>query len=229
MDAVLCKDPADRHEDGQQADAIGILLVKALAGINPSHGGAAWRDDSEFARQHFQLRPLFLRNGSRAHEPKRPLKLCPGAFNPLHAGHLASTGENVIFHITADPPHKPALSLQDMLERSLQFRGVRDVLFTEGDALYIDKARRFPNSTFYVGTDVVERILDPRWGPQPEPMLREFAELGIHFAVSPRGGVRLADLTPKIPESCRSLQLFSELPQTPHADLSSTQIRNGAT
>lgn len=230
---VLPKEPVDRALDGRVADAIGIELIAAISGLRQATEvaetqstteGSALRDDLEFARQHFLQRPLLFRDGTRGLKPEGEVKLCPGAFNPLHQGHLASAPDDVIFHVTANPPHKPALSLQEMLERSLQFLGQRDVMFTEGDALYLDKARRFPGSTFYIGTDVMERILDPKWGLEPEPMLHEFQELGTHFMVSPRGELRLRDLLPLLPKPTYRL-LFTELPKTEYADLSSTQVR----
>jgi hypothetical protein len=213
-----------RYADGRMADQLGMDLLSVITGL-PTEQEIEVQDDTEYAHQHFLSRPLFRRDGTRDVEPNELCELYPGAFNPLHEGHLAMVGaeRDVIFHITADPPHKPALTLQEMLERSLQFRGVGDVLFTEGDALYLDKARRFPQSVFYMGTDVMERILDPKWGPDPEEMLREFRELGTRLMVRPRGPQEVSDVLQSVPEQYRVM--FTTLPRTVHSELSSTQIR----
>jgi hypothetical protein len=148
----------------------------------------------------------------------------PGNFDPPHEGHFANAGEDVLFQITANPPHKDPLNLTDLLSRVRHFQHKRDVLFMDGGSLYIQKARRLPNSTIILGTDACERMLDPKWGVDPTALLTEMRSLGIRFKVGIRAGGSFSALP--IPREFRDL--FSELPRTPFADLSSTQIRQSA-
>jgi cytidylyltransferase-like protein len=99
----------------------------------------------------------------------------PGNFNPIHQSHLAmgqtlrtAYGFKPIYTICIDPPHKPQLSLIDMLDRVAMFRALAPragLLFTRKDPLFIDKMRAYPNSTWAVGGDTLDRLLDPKWGP----------------------------------------------------------------
>ncbi len=90
------------------------------------------------------------------------------------------------FHVTADPPHKARLSVAELVQRAKLLHG-KPRLFSEGDALYVDKARRNPGASFLLGADALERLLDPKWGPEPLPMLYEIAALGCRFLVLDRG------------------------------------------
>ena len=235
-----------RAYDGRTADAIGLELLNAAAYVTSEAerlvyrettknctGGSLLKDITQEARAHFLRRPLFTRYGKRLETPvgnhtfdadKNHLTLFPGNFDPPHEGHFASAGEDVLFQITANPPHKPGLSLPDMLGRVRHFRNKRDVLFLEGGALYLDKARRFPGSTIILGTDALERMLDPKWGVEVLPLLTEFRELGTRFRVGVREGADFGQL--QIPADFRAM--FTELPKTPYAGLSSTQIRASA-
>jgi len=221
-----------RRRDGQVADTLGLELILSAARVIPepvreayleATDGQCLKDITERARNHFLSRPLFTRYGQRLEAPAGNLTLFPGNFDPPHEGHFANAGEEATFQITANPPHKPGLSLTDMLGRVRHFRHKRDVLFMEGGALYLEKARRFPNSAIILGSDALERMLDPRWGVEVLPLLTEFRELGTRFKVGCREGADFWTLP--IPADFRDM--FTELPKTPYAGLSSTQIREG--
>lgn len=200
----------------------------ALFSVAHTDGGATrnWRDA-------FTSRPLFTPSDRGLATSIGPdAILFPGAFNPIHDTHKAiadavfrSTGRPVIYAITADSPHKPALTFQEMARRAAQIRQEGAVLFTEGDPLYIDKARRFPGRAFIIGVDALERMLDPKWGPAVEPMLAEFAALGTTFYVAPR-------IVDGAPRKLRHLNdrlgwhagIFKSIDIEPNA-LSSTQLR----
>jgi hypothetical protein len=215
--------PTFRQSDGVLADRVGVKLLLVAIGLTEI-GDFPIEDISGLARSHFFKRPLFTRYGRRFETPAGNLTLFPGAFNPPHDGHFGNAGEDVTFQITANPPHKPALTLTDMLGRIRHFRGKRDLLFTEDGALYIEKARRFPNSTFVLGTDALDRMLDPKWGIEVKPLLAEFASLGTKFLVTEchrSDGRNFSE----IPIPAEFKRMFTQLPPTPYADLSSTQKR----
>lgn len=235
-DVVLLKGSGKiaREADGYLTDIVGYELLLMGAGLMDLHEMTALRvmsdkllrDVSKEARERFLERPLVSRYGQRLLAPQGGVKLFPGAFNPPHEGHFANGGEDVIFQISANPPHKPALSLQEMLGRVRLFKGKRDVLFSEGLPLYIDKARQFPNSTFILGTDALQRMLDPKWGHEVYPLLEEFERLGTNFLVGSRDNDDLHTIYGAIP--IRFSAMFKHLPRTPFASLSSTQIREAS-
>ena len=105
-------------------------------------------------------------------------------------------GREVTFTITANPPHKERLSVTDMLQRAKLLKG-NDVLFSEGDPLYIDKAQRHGNDMI-IGVDALERMLT--WdGANPKEVIQAFQDLKVRFLVigremTGRGFVELKDL-----------------------------------
>jgi hypothetical protein len=95
----------------------------------------------------------------------------------------AMTGDRPVWWITAEPPHKPAVPFAELLARATRLRG-HDTLFSRGDPLYIDKARRYPGCAFVIGTDALARMLDPKWGPSVSALVDEFRRLETRFYVT---------------------------------------------
>jgi hypothetical protein len=178
-----------RVSDGHVADSLGLSLLCAV--IDPEWD-ASFEDGTEYALERFYERPFFTSTGLRLPSAPDGVVLYPGSYNPPHPGHfgVASAVERatdlpVVFHVTADGPHKDPLKIQGLLKRARMLRG-HDRLFTRGDALYIDKARRFPGSPIAIGADALMSMLDPKWGPSVLPMLYEMAQLGTRFYVADR-------------------------------------------
>jgi nicotinamide mononucleotide (NMN) deamidase PncC len=221
-----------RRRDGQRADQM-VQALLTCAREPAARQAVGVQDQSGRARKLFFAHPVFTETATRS--PLADLgagAIFPGAFNPPHAGHLGAASacvEAAIFAITTDPPHKPPLTLADLLQRAKLLRGHRCV-FTEGDALYVDKARRFPGRTILIGADALERMLDERWGTPVQPMLREFVDLGTRFLVFGRaidGHFMTAQSvleTAQVPQELRAL--FRELDG--RWDVSSTEARRTA-
>lgn len=218
-----------RDVDGAIADEAGLLALFHAASLAEDPDLSDW---SAPARARFLARPYWSADGRRHPASELPpgAPLFAGAFNPPHEGHfaLASTARGhavpAVFAVCATPPHKEQLSTADLLRSVKMLRG-HDRLFTEGDPLYLDKARRFPGRAFIVGADAVARMLDPAWGPEVEAMLAEFMHLGTTFRVNARlvNGVPLTpeDLIAQVPERFRALFV----PVAGRWDVSSTDLR----
>jgi nicotinic acid mononucleotide adenylyltransferase len=222
------RDASDRYYDGRTADALGLSMLRLAAELDldkiQGSGALNLEAANKAARDALFSRPLFTRTGERLLAPTgEALKLFPGAFNPVHEGHLHCADESVTYQITAEQPHKPALSVTDMLDRLHWLQGKRDVLFLEHGALYVDKAVMFPGSTFIIGSDALERMLDPKWGVPIMELLESFRFMGTKFDVSLRGSTKFEDLMKLIDPNFR--HLFRQLPENPFSGLSSTQIR----
>jgi hypothetical protein len=127
------------------------------------------------------------------------------------------------FHVTVNPPHKPALSVTDVLRRAKWLDGFPR-LFTADDPLYLDKARRFPGAKFLIGVDALERMLDPKWGVEPPVLLEELRRLGIRFLVADREVDGVIHSLLDLPHEIRPLA-ERILGPADHLAKSSTQIR----
>lgn len=221
------RDSSARDDDGAAVDAI---ITHAILTVT-NHTTMAWVigenlgniSEGDF-RQSIASRPLFTRTGRRLPVPMTQISLFPGAFNPVHAGHLANTTESTIFQITTRPPHKDPLTIHEQLNRVAQIRKDRDVLLLEGAGPYLEKARLFPGSTIILGPDALQRMLDPKWGYETLPLLRELQTLKVNFKVSHRDET----LDPLASIPVEFVHMFSRLPKTEFSGLSSTQIREAA-
>jgi nicotinic acid mononucleotide adenylyltransferase len=222
--------PERRRRDGAAADALALRALLHAAGVEPDGALEDWTDR---ATARFFARPYWTESGRRreASELPKGSAIFPGAFDPPHAGHLAiaeeaaiASGAPTVFAICASAPHKEPLSLGELLRRAKLLKGER-VLFTTGDPLYLDKARRLPGRTFVLGADAVMRMLDPRWGASIEPMFEELAGLRARFRVFGRAvdGVEVtaSDAIAKVPERHRRLFVAA----AGRWDVSSSELR----
>ncbi len=245
-----------RAEDGRTTDLIGLQALawacgiesQAQQGIPPGQlvGG------DELAMNLLMDRPYTTSAGYRlpiealTHGSNSSLggtAIFPGAFNPPHYGHceiereMRDLGFKTVYNINTRSPNKPGLTVPDMLRRAKTLRG-QNLLFTDDDPLYIDKARKWSSGeaastpAIVVGADAVVRMLDPKWGAEISPMLEEMIRLKTEFIVFERrsgdtstGEKQVVDA---LPESWRGRtgNLFKFLPG--NWDVSSTEIREAA-
>ncbi|MHC4875696.1 MAG: CinA family protein [Planctomycetota bacterium] len=167
--------------------------------------------------------------------PAQPVGLVSGAFNPLHSGHrrMRIVAEELLkgpvyFELPVVNADKPPLDCFAIEERRRQFIDVPVVLTSA--PRFVDKAHLFPGTTFVVGFDTAQRIVDPRFYGGTEADMRKSLEaigsLGCRFLVAGRlvGDTfhRLRDL--QLPDGLDDL--FSEIPPDRFRDdVSSTELR----
>jgi nicotinamide mononucleotide (NMN) deamidase PncC len=166
-----------------------------------------------------------------------PAVLVPGAFNPLHHGHLALAetaerlaGAPTAFELSIANVDKPPLALDEVRRRISQFAW-RVPLWLTRAPTFVEKARLFPGTCFVVGADTAERIVSPRYYGGSEASLRaaleEMRRLGCRFLVAgrvdPAGRFQtVADLS--LPAA--HCDLFAPIPESDfHVDCSSTALR----
>jgi hypothetical protein len=164
-----------------------------------------------------------------------PAALLSGAFNPLHSGHCdlavaaaAFLGEPVSFELAARNADKPPLPPAIVLPRLAQFAG-RWTVYASHAATFVAKARLYPGTTFVVGFDTAQRILETRFYENSrEKMiaaLQEISDRGCRFLVAGRidesGDFHTADALSPPPGLAH---LFQPLPDF-RRDISSTELR----
>jgi nicotinic acid mononucleotide adenylyltransferase len=92
----------------------------------------------------------------------------PGAFNPLHDGHLAMiryaeelTGKTASLEISVFNVDQPPLDFIEMQSRRDALASC-PLIFTNAPT-FVEKCRIFPDVTFIVGADTVSRIADTKY------------------------------------------------------------------
>lgn len=170
----------------------------------------------------------------RPEPPTRPVGLLAGSFNPLHEGHreLARIAEQrlggqVAFELAWINVDKPPLDFLTIESRCRQFTD-RPVVLTR-EPTFVRKSRLFPNTSFVVGIDTAERIVQPKYYGSDADMLAALDEIrsrGCRFLVAGRRiGDAFRTLTQlNLPPSIADL--FDEIPEAEfRRDLSSTELR----
>ncbi len=166
----------------------------------------------------------------------RPTVVFPGAFNPLHDGHLrmaAFAGEllqdEVAFEISVWNVDKQPLEYGEVAERVAQCKLEERIWITRA-ATFVEKALVFPRATFVVGVDTLERIADEKYYANDararDAAISGVMERGCRFLVFGRsGGQRFVTLNDiKLPARLRDLcEGVSE--EQFRLDVSSTAIR----
>ncbi len=108
-----------------------------------------------------------------------PQLVFPGAFHPLHGGHMAMAMHAAArlqmraeWEISITNVDKPPLDFVEMQARASQFAGSAPVWLTRAPT-FVEKSAIFPAATFVVGADTITRIADPRYYHDDEQACRE--------------------------------------------------------
>ncbi len=238
-----------RQQDGSLCNDLAFTVLTDALGLaefanDDGRPTKEYQDASGLAKERFFARPLFMANGKRLaeipHDPKHyyrynPYALMPGAYNPPHEGHFGTAeamlkehGMSVIFEVTAEPPHKDALSLQQLLQRAKMLQGYNRI-FTRKEPFYIDKARTFTGIALVLGADAMVRMLDPKWGIDTQTMFKEFSSLHSRLFIGGRdidGKFVTRDSIEKIlPEDQQALFHYLTKSVSGKWDISSTELR----
>jgi nicotinic acid mononucleotide adenylyltransferase len=133
-----------------------------------------------------------FRQGSGPSPGRQEIAILPGAFDPLHVGHLGMAqlaeeklGKQVHFELSMVNVDKPPLDQETCQRRLAQF-GPRQSIWLTRAAHFSEKAKLFPQATFVVGVDTIRRVGDPKYYADINTMLRTIdwiASTGCRFLV----------------------------------------------
>ena len=223
-----------RQKDGRVCDDAGVGLLRDLVNETDILQSS---DATELAKKRFFERPFFTANGKRFATLTESARwaIMPGAYNPPHEGHFGTAkqvgedyGNQVVFEVTAEPPHKDALSVQDLLKRAKLLQGY-DRIFTRKVPFYIDKARAFPGCPLVMGADAMVRMLDPKWGLNLQEVFEEFEERDVMLYLAGRTVdgkfVTREDIQETLSPELKRLFISQTRPVRGHWDMSSTELR----
>lgn len=233
---ILIKGHGEFHRklDGGSCDDLIFYMLCDALGLHHTMFFQTATDATELATKRFFERPFFHANGTRDNGTLQDNDaLMAGAFNPPHEGHFgmdaaykAAIGGDTIYEITVDPPHKVALTVQDMLKRAKGLLG-RNRIFCKGDPLYIDKINKFPGHPILMGADAGLRLLDPKWGVSLQELLDAVDRSGITIYVAERMVDGKLITANDLSNHCITTHGWSPfIPLKGHWDISSSEIRN---
>ena len=164
-----------------------------------------------------------------------PAAVFPGSFNPFHQGHqqmLAVACEvlqrPVDLEISIENVDKPTLDAAEIADRVSHLPVERRVWVTRA-ATFAEKSRLFPNCTFVVGVDTIQRLAAVKYYHDSSAANAAIEEIHAHncrFLVFGRLvhsrflGCHDVVIPPRLSEICQSVPSDKF-----RADISSTELR----
>jgi nicotinic acid mononucleotide adenylyltransferase len=158
-----------------------------------------------------------------------------GSFDPCHRKHIEMAkiasekyGVPVHFEISLTNVDKPPMDYISLEDRISSIQACYDPdfmgdIFVTNTPLFAQKANIFPESTFILGADTMQRLFNVKYyRPQDttQSLYRHFKEKRIDFLVFSRKGAEI-DISPEVRD------MITIVPENEYIDdgISSTQIR----
>lgn len=205
---TLIKGSRTRREEESIATRMALLAMAEVCGLNDKK----WQDEFQNLPQpteNLELRSMVAKPewtslllgesqcvSARGNQHAKPAVVFPGAFNPLHQGHLRMAkiaAENLcgdlVYEISIANVDKPPLDFVEINDRLSAIQSIdpgRNV-FLSWAPTFREKAKLVPGSTFVVGIDTLVRIADDKYyhhnPSERDQAIAEIATAGCRFLV----------------------------------------------
>ena len=150
----------------------------------------------------------------------------PGSFDPFHSGHdrMKSAAESfchmpVEYEISITNVDKLPLDYLSIEERSQQFSSAGNMLWLTNAPKFIQKMKLFPNSTFLMGADTFNRLLNPKYISHTDELAAAVQNYSAKFLICQRLNFQVTNETPDFMEDRISVLSYQDQGE------SSTKIR----
>ncbi len=247
--AILTKGLRDRAGEENIVSRVVLLALARSCGLQDEvHIGlfpnetlqTAYQDDPDLVLRVLRGQlPAVVVDMNRQVSTTLPqgVAILPGAFNPLHGGHLQLAhiaGQilnlPVYYELSVHNVDKPPLQEADVRQRLAQFFGRGTVVVTTAP-LFEQKAALFPNSVFIVGYDTATRLVSPRYYHNDEQemlaSLQRIKAAGCRFLVAGRLHEGRFCTLADVPIPADYSDMFTAIPpELFRADISSTELRS---
>ncbi|MFZ2499477.1 hypothetical protein [Methanosarcina sp.] len=210
----------ERKEErsGERREGKGEVIIEKYESVSSPVGNLlrqqSYSQDSP--SETLGMARISLNEADALNEPGNIRLVFPGSFDPCHGNHIfmakqasKKLDQPVHFEISLTNVDKPPIDFISLNQRLDSLREYKGEAFMGGVCLtnaplFLQKAALFPNSTFIVGADTINRIFDAKYYKglaDTSAILKHFKEKNVRFMVFHRKSVELS-IKPEVLDFC---------------------------
>lgn len=210
----------ERKEErsGERREGKGEVIIEKYESVSNPVGNLLSQQSCSQASpsETLGMARISLNEAEALNEPGNIRLVFPGSFDPCHGNHIfmakqasKKLDQPVHFEISLTNVDKPPIDFISLNQRLDSLREYKGEAFMGGVCLtnaplFLQKAALFPNSTFIVGADTINRIFDSKYYrgvADTSAILKHFKEKNVRFMVFHRKSVELS-IKPEVLDFC---------------------------